>query len=223
MTPAVKTAVTAALLATATTIATPASAAVLDFSGPVCQFDQGQCIDGFRLSQGYGDITGQLDVIQDDILGDAVDAGTADAALRWWGTGYSGLSGIAYGGVNDVTGTAELFFSPAAGYRVTVTGFDLGSFVSIGESTSYTVRDGSGDILFSSGPLVVGAAGLAVTGNWSSLEGIRLQLGPSVYNVGIDNIQVQVEAVPLPATAWLLATAVLGAGWRTARRWSLPA
>lgn len=217
-----KSAVAAAVLATAA-LANPASAAVLDFSGAICQFDQGQCIDGFRLGQDYGDIAGQLDVIQDDILGDSNAAGTADAALRWWGTGYSGLSGIAFGGVNDVTGTAEIFFSPAAGYGVTLTGFDLGSFVSIGESTSYTIRDGSGDVLFSSGPIIVAAAGLAVTGNWSSLEGIRLQLGPSVYNVGIDNIQVAVNAVPLPATAWLLATGVAGIGIRARRRATTPA
>jgi hypothetical protein len=199
-----------------------ASAATLDFSGNIC--DPGgnaACVNYAYIAQGYGDIPGQLDVVYDRDIG-----GTGEDRLSWWDTSYSELFAVAWGGLNDASGRPEIFFDPAPGYEVTVSSFRLGAWPNTSRTTQVSVLDGSGDELFASAPgiTISGAASSLFSGPWTSAEGIRIQWGPSGYNVGIDDIVFAVRPsgvapVPLPAPLALLATGLVAlAGLHRARR-----
>ena len=192
-----------------------AEGAVLDFSGNVCATATGACTNSASIAQTYGDVTGQLDIIYDYNIDDLTPAGAMAAGLKYY-TRYGDLVDVAFGGANDAAGTAEIFFQPVDGYSVSVTGFALDPFLNREWLSQYSIRDGLGNLLFSSGQIRVGPSHLDVVNSWTSSTGIRIQWGPSAFNVAIDNVNYAVSPVPLPATGWLLLTAV-GAGtmrWR---------
>ncbi len=195
--------------------AMPAGAAVLDFSGNICG---GACINFGTIDDTYGDIAGVVDVSYRNLLG---NVGATN--LRYWSTDYNDLVDVAWTDGGDGNSRGEIFIQPLNGQAVTLNSFDLGAWVNTTLSSTYTILDGAMNIRFESGAIDVGSppnhshydfVGL------SSLDGIRIQWGPSAFNVGIDNINYTLAGapVPLPPGLALLGTGVLVLVGRQRRR-----
>jgi hypothetical protein len=214
----------AALLAGASIAAVTSSAhaGVLTFDGNICNGGTA-CNDYNPIDQGYGS-TATVNVLYNrDITDGTLSLGAANSTLKFWDTGYNQLLNIAWGGSSDAAGTPEIFLSPTAGNSVTLTGFDLGAWFHTSRGSQVTIVDGLNNVLYSSGPIVVGTGDLAnhFAFNLTSSNGIGIEWGPSGYNVGIDNVAFSdgSGAVPEPA-AWVMMIAgfgVIGAGLRSSK------
>lgn len=177
-----------------------AAATTLTFDGNACG---GGCNNGNPISQAYGDVTGQLDV--------TYSAGTS--VVQFWGTGYSGLTNVAYGGTG-----AEIFLQPIGGATVTLLGLDLGSFGGASRNSQVTILAGDGTPLFSSGTVSVAVTPVHFAFNLSHPSGIRVQFGPDSFNVAIDNIEFNLVAgVPEPGAGVLVAAGLGLIGLATRR------
>jgi hypothetical protein len=194
-----------------------ANAVVLTFDGNICNGGS-SCVNGSPIDQSYGDIAGQLDVIYDREVSDTVPV----SSLLFWGPDYSDLTNVAYG-----TTTPEIFLSPLTGYEVTLNSFDLGAWPNTDRSSQWTLLDGLGNLLLSSGPITVGGTtATSVAPGLTSANGIRIQFGPDAFNVGIDNIDFTVRetdeepgvAVPEPTSMALLGLGLGLLGFRARRR-----
>ncbi|MCC6706707.1 MAG: PEP-CTERM sorting domain-containing protein [Gammaproteobacteria bacterium] len=185
--------------------AAPAGAEVLTFDGNICGNGSEACGNFSSISQSYGDIADVLDVQYSNLLGNA-----AATSLNFWTTDYNDLVNIAWTDGGDGNSSAEIFLKPLNGSSVSLHSFDLGAWLNSQLTSRYTVRDGDGNLLASSGgDITIGIQPGNLHSHFdfsgiSSTTGIRIQWGPSAYNVGIDNIAFSVSAVPLPAPAWLL-------------------
>lgn len=197
-------------------VAGPAGAYTLDFAASdVC--DGAPCVNFAAISQSYGDVAGQLDVIYD---GDASTLVLDD--FSYWTNDYSGHDDV---GFAPIGATGRIVLKPTLGFEVTLDSFFIGSYQSINRNTQITVLDLGGGTFLSTGATVIGASGETYAGAWTSASGIAIEFGPDAYNVGIDDIVFSVSplagaAVPLPATALLLAgglTALAGASRRRRR------
>lgn len=180
--------------------AAPAHAAVLTFDGDICG---GACGDFGLIDKNYGDIAGVVDVQYLNLVGNpGLDQ------LRFWRTDYNDLVNVAWTDGNDSISRAEIFIKPLNGDVVTLNSFDLGAFSHTQRSTTISILDGDNNVLsFTPSGVLIGAGDVHTHFdiNLSSASGIRIQWGPSAYNVGIDNIDFSVGApVPLPAPAWML-------------------
>lgn len=193
--------------------ALPAHAAVLDFSGDICgPGGDSVCFDGSIIGPGYGDVAGVLDVQYRDLLNNP-----SATSLFFWRGDYNNLIGVAWAGGGDSGSRAEIFLKPLNGEVVTLKSFDLGAFPNTQLTTSFTILDGNGNLLADSGGVItIGVqpgnlrSEFDFTGQGiASASGIRIQWGPSAFNVGIDNIEFNVSPVPLPAPAWLLGGGLL--------------
>lgn len=190
-----------------------APSSMLTFDGSICS--GGPCSSGSRIDVSYGDITGVLDVQYNR----EITLSQTDARLSWWDWSYSDLYGVAWGSSGDATGTAEIFLKPADGYQVTLHSFELGSWPRTTRDTQVTLLSGAGATLMSSTPLTIsGATHTDVLAGITSADGIRIQWGPSAYNVGIDNIAFDVTPIPEPETYALMAMGLGMIGWSVARR-----
>ena len=195
----------------ALTLAASASAAAttLDFAGNICDLAGGVCGAGSYIKENYGDIAGVLDVQYLNLIGEP-----GITQLRYWPDSYSDLFGVAWTSGGDLNSRAEIFLKPLNGGSVTLNGFDLGSWPTTSHNTQVSVLDGDGNLLFDSGAISINGAVHSHFGftTVASASGIRIQWGPSAYNVGIDNIDFglsNLAPVPLPAPAWLLGGGLL--------------
>ncbi|MBK6657481.1 MAG: VPLPA-CTERM sorting domain-containing protein [Proteobacteria bacterium] len=199
-------------------LATPVNAAVLTFDGDVCE-PSGTCSDSSLISQSYGDVAGVLDVQYANLAGNP-----GIASLRFWGTDYNDLVRVAWTDGGDGGSRAEIFLKPLNGGVVTLNSFDLGAWPDTQRTTSFTILDGDGNLLASSGgDITIGIQPGNLHnhfdfGDVASNTGIRIQWGPSAFNVGIDNVDFSVSAVPLPAPAWLLGAGVVALAARRRRK-----
>lgn len=186
--------------------AAPAGANVLDFSGNICS---GPCANFGTIDDTYGDIAGVVDVSYRNLLGN-----TGATNLRYWSTDYNDLVDVAWTDGGDGNSRGEIYIQPLNGHAVTLNSFDLGAWVNTTRTSTYSILDGAMNVLFESGSIEVGSppnhshydfAGL------TSLDGIRIQWGPSAFNVGIDNINYSLSGapVPLPPGAALLGASLL--------------
>lgn len=181
-----------------------AQAAVLDFSGNICGDGTQACGNYSAISQNYGDIAGQVDVVYD---GHVSVPGSSN--LSWWDN-YTGQLGVAWGSNG---GTSEIFLSPSAGYQITLNSITFGSYAGVNRSSQYTLLDGNSNVLSPSNTFSL-INPLTFALNVTSGSGIKIQWGPDAFDVGIDNInftvsQINVNAVPLPAAVWLFGSALL--------------
>ncbi len=193
----------------------PGQAAILTFDGNICSGGQ-SCGDSSPIDQSYGDIAGQVDVIYRNIAPFPGDPG-----LLFWATDYNDLVNVAWTSGNDSSSIAEIFLSPTPGNKVTLNSFDLGAFSNTQRDSQYTILDGAMNELFSSGTIPIGIQPgnlhNTFTPNLTSHDGIRIQWGPSAFNVGIDNVDFTVmpAAVPVPSAMLLFGTGIAGlVGWR---------
>ena len=128
-----------------------------------------------------------------------------------WGSGYNDLTNAAY---TDKLENLIIDFVALGGATVTLNSFDLGNYVGRNYATQYQIFDLSDIVtpLISTGSFVVPysttnhptyAVGL------SSTLGIRLQLGPDLYNNGLDNVNF-IASVPEPSTLAIFALGMIG-------------
>ena len=201
-------------------VAAPAAQAstVLDFSGNICDGSSNLCGNGNRILDTYGDVAGVIDVVYNNEL-------DSDKRLKWWNADYNDLQGVAWGNFADNAGSAEIFLNPLNGQSIRLLGFDLGAYPDSQKTSQFTIRNGAGTILQSSGSITVGQPGnlhSSYSFNIESADGIRIQWGPSSYNVGIDNIAFEqftpnAGAIPEPAT-WAMMIIGFGAAGSMIRR-----
>jgi len=191
-------------------LSTPARADVLTFPANVCT-GLAVCFDGSFIDASYGDVAGVVDVSYHNLQG-----GTQLTQLRYWNTDYNDLQGVAWTDGGDSDSRAEIFIQPLNGEAVTLHGFDLGAWFDSQLPSRFTILDGALNVLFESGPLTIGIQPDNLHNhfsfvNLSSSDGIRIQWGPSAFNVGIDNVEFTVGAatVPLPPAAALLGGGLL--------------
>lgn len=192
--------------------ATPASAVVLTFDGNICESTGGVCTTNSQIREDYGDIPGVLDVQYRNLLGN-----TSVTKLRFWTTDYNDLVNVAWTDGGDGGSRAEIFLKPLNGSIVTLNGFDLGAWPDTQRTSTFTILDGDGNLLTDSGGnITIGIQPGNLHSSFdfslldiSSASGIRIQWGPSAFNVGIDNIDFSMSAIPLPAPAWLLGGGLL--------------
>ena len=196
----------------------PAHAILLTFDGNICGGGQA-CTNSDFIDQSYGDVAGQVNVIYSNIAGGVQPV----PGLKFWDTQYNDLVNVAWTDGGDPVAIAEIFLLPEPGHKVTLNGFDLGAFPNTTLGSQYTILDGASNVLASSGSLTIGTlsnehSSFSFT-NIMSEDGIRIQWGPSAFNVGIDNVDFDViqitNSVPIPSTLLIFGLGFAGfAAWR---------
>ncbi|MBL8587655.1 MAG: PEP-CTERM sorting domain-containing protein [Methylobacteriaceae bacterium] len=187
---------------------------MLTFDGAICG---GPCSNYALIDANYGSEANLTVSYNHDVTG--VSPGSQ---LQHWDSGYSNLTNVAWGGSNDSSGRPAIILTPAAGYKVTLTGFDFGAWPNTSRTTSFAILSGS-TVLYNSGTVTVdGATALHFGTPFSSTAPLSIQWGPSGYNVGIDNVAFRVEAVsggvPEPSTWAMMLIGFAGLGWAARRR-----
>jgi hypothetical protein len=166
------------------------------------------CGNGSYLSQSYADIAGVVDV---DFASPRL---TTSESLRWWGTNYNNLFGVAWANNSDADSRARIVIKavdPTA--AVTLQSFDMGAYSLTTRNTNinvYAIGGGAPLYTFSG---AVGNSNISATSfapNITVVGGLWLEWADSAYNVGIDNIQYTISAVPEPAAALLMMAGVAG-------------
>jgi len=161
------------------------------------------------IPQSYGDVPGVVNISYRSVFPfGSNDTFTPD--LSYWNDLYSDLTDIAYSPSSDSTGTGEVAILPAAGYKVKLLGFDLGSWPNLSRTSQAAIYDGtlSTQLLDYGTFTVSGITASSFAPNLQSSNGLRIQWGPSAFNVGIDNISYELTPIdpitssvpgPLPA------------------------
>jgi hypothetical protein len=187
----------------------------LDGSGPLTE-----CTVVNYVSQSYGDVAGAVDVSYSNN-----DPAVVDRSLRWWDTNYNNLYGVLWADGGDSNSFARVEIKALVpGESVSLTGLDLGAWSNATRNTVLNVYAIGGAVLLFSyaGPVGDGAtAATHFTPNVAAVGGLWIEWQLSAYNVGIDNIEYSVSAVPEPATALSLLAGLAGLGALLRRR--LPA
>lgn len=173
------------------------------------------CVDYSYISQGYGDVAGVVDVSYNG-------QDTPGQSLRWWSTGYNTLYGVLWADGGDSNSKARVALQVLNGGQISLQSLQLGAYYQNTLGTTLTIRDlGSNAVLFSSSQNV-GNGSISATpfsfSNLSSTTGLSIEWKNSAYNVGIDNIQYTISAVPEPGTWAMLAAGLLGLGVLARRR-----
>lgn len=153
-------------------------------------------------------------------------------APTYWGNGYGDLIAIAF--IADSSGTLEITMTADPGWRVELSGFELGGYQYADHTIdAVEVLDQRGSALFSQTDALVRGGGLLLSQRTHSaldfgtpLSGrsltIRIDasnLGVNARQVGIDNVVFsQVQAVPEPGAAALVGVAGLAAALVVRRR-----
>lgn len=209
-------------LSAAALLAASAHASAVDltltFSGNICGAAGNQaCGNSSQIGQNYGDIAGVLDVSHRSFV--VATGNTYENFVKYWDSGYSGLTGVAWGGANGSQYGAEFTFTPTAGQVVTLKSFDFGDYQNRNNGSSAQILDlVTGQVLWSSGAFNPGLTPTSFATSISSANGLVLRWGADAYDTGIDNIALSVTtAVPEPG-AWAMLLAGLGMLGVTARR-----
>lgn len=174
-------------VAAAVVFAAPLAAQAVDlnFNGAVS--------NGSLLAQSYGD-GATWNVTYADLTSPGL-------SLKGWNSGYQGTNDVLYAGSSDANSHGRITITPSSGYQVTVNSFDLTPYLpnnANGFSSQWAVYGAGGIPSFAS----VGLSNVLTTysPSFSSNTGVVIEWKTSAYNVGIDNINFSVTAVPEPET-----------------------
>lgn len=174
------------------------------------------CYGSSKINQQYGDIAGVVDV----------SYGNGNRELYWWDNGYNDLRGVVWAGSSPTGSYGRIEIRPINA-SVTLNGFDMGAWPNTTRSTHIRITDIGGETTFFSYDGNVGIVGSSLLTNHSnfspkvsSANGLWINWYDDAYNVGIDNIQFTVAAVPEPETYSLLLAGMglLGFMARTRKR-----
>lgn len=190
------------------------AAEILTFGDTGCNFVGSVC----KIPQTYGDTPG-VDV---SYRAFKADTGlTSEPYLRYWGR-YGDLNGVVYAGGNP-TDAGEITFTAASGFKVSLLDFDIATYDGAAASAQFTVLDLAGNVLQAFTGQTQWPKHSHADINTAFLDGVILRWGPDGYNVGLDNIRFEAQAmtsgaVPEPAT-WAMMILGFGAsGWALRRR-----
>lgn len=149
-----------------------------------------------QLSQNYGDVAGLVDVSY-------IDVNTPQNSLLWWNTGYNDLLDVAWSGGSDTASHGRIEIKALNGGAVVLNSMDFGAWSNTTRGTNIIVTAiGGGSPLFS----YTGDVGWGTSThntfwpNVSSASGLWIDWYNSAYNVGIDNVNFTIAAVPEPET-----------------------
>ena len=190
-------------------LGTSSNATTLTFEGLICDTPGNSCANFDSILQSYGDVAGQLDVQYDSDI-----SNPAATPFRYWADNYSGLFDVAFG---EVGSTVEIYLQPLSGYQITLLGFDIGSWPNMDASSQVTVLGGDGSMISSTLSAILGAAPTHFAPGSTRTDGFRIQFGPDAFDIGIDNINFQITAVPEPST-WAMMILGFGAAGSMIRR-----
>jgi hypothetical protein len=129
--------------------------------------------------------------------------------LLYWGTDYGDLLGVAWGGIDVISGASQIIFTPAAGYTITLIGLDIAGWPDTDRPTISKLYDSSFTEIASTGAFDapgIGHLPLTCFGTFCTRPGLVLEWGPDGYNVGVDNVTFDVTrtgVIPEPAS-WTL-------------------
>ncbi|MGR8932290.1 MAG: VPLPA-CTERM sorting domain-containing protein [Gammaproteobacteria bacterium] len=193
-------------------------AAVFDSQADIIKFDAlSPFSNGTPIPDGYGsnsDVTVSYASLN-------LDGSVAFSDALAWNSGYADLNAAAFSHSNGLLLSITLT-GANPGQLVTLNSFDVGAFPT-GNFTRLAsdlrVVDGSDftNILVNYGPFAVpGDVAHTFTPNITA-HSLNIILGTD-FNNGINNIDFNVSAVPLPGAAWLFATALAGLGVITKKR-----
>jgi hypothetical protein len=189
-----------------TALSGTAQASILTFDGNICGGGT-SCSNGENIDQSYGDTAG-VNVIYD---------GSASGGLQdflYWYDGYSDLFDVAY-----YTAGATLTFLANAGYDVFLDSLDLGAWPFADREVGFSVTDlaDNSEVYSTGGPVLVdGDVHSHFVLGLASTVGLQITFVGDFYNGGVDNVVYNARtdgdpsAIPLPAGAWLLGTALFG-------------
>ena len=180
-----------------------ATADTLDFSGNICSASADGsgamtgCSTGSYMNQNYGD-TALVDVTYVNVTGN-------NRSLLFWTGGYNELQGVLYADGGDANSRARIVLDAADGYVVNLDSFFLGAWSFAERGTNVIVSNGTDTYTFAG---TVGSNNLATLfsgfGNAGIGNTVTIEWYNSAYNVGIDNIQFSVTAVPEPQSVALM-------------------
>jgi hypothetical protein len=166
------------------------------------------CGPGLAISQSYGDVAGVSDITYSSPLI------ATPTSLLWFGPNYNNLYGVAYASGSDANSLARIEIKPlTSGQAVTLSSFQLGAYANSTRSTTVNIYAiGSSAPLYSfSGDVGNGAvSATSFAPNITVTGGLWLEFKNSAFNVGIDNIQYSVSAVPEPASVLMMLAGVAG-------------
>jgi hypothetical protein len=165
------------------------------------------CITGSPILQSYGDVAGVSNITYSS------PRITTPQSLLWWDTTYNNLYGVAWSTGSDADSRARIEIKAVQpGQSVTISSFDLGAYPSATRNTNINIYAiGGSTPLFSLTNTSVGNSTVSATTftpNITVPGGLWIEWADSAYNVGIDNIQYSVSAVPEPAAALLMLAGV---------------
>lgn len=150
------------------------------------------------------------------------DTSNTLTALKYWGSGYGNLAGVAWSSL----GHFQVRLQGDSSWNVTLTSVDLAPWANISGSASVVVRDGNGTQLFSQSGVSL-LTNQTTTVNFGGISAQTLIVsfqngaGIGLDQYGIDNLTFgQVSAVPEPGTWGALAGGMAFAGtmiWRRRR------
>ena len=158
------------------------------------------CSNWGQLSQNYGDVAGLVDVSY-------INVNNPQYSLLSWDLNYNDLSGVAWtgggAGDSDAVSHGRIEIKAPNGGMVVLNSMDFGAWSNTTRGTHIVVTAlGGGSPLFSyTGDVGSGTSSHnTFSPNVSSANGLWIDWYNSAYNVGIDNVNFSIAAVPEPET-----------------------
>lgn len=173
------------------------------------------CSSGSYFNQNHGDVPGVVDVSYANL-------NSPGQTLLWWPNNYNNLYGVLYAGGSDAASAGRISLVPAPGQGVTLQDFQLGAYSQTTRNTNVSVYAIGNPVPVWSFSGAVGNGSVAANQflvGLSSSTGFHIDWSNSAFNVGIDNVNFTVAAIPEPGTWALMAGGLMAvAGWARRRR-----